>query len=137
MKRSAFLPKGNFILKIKLISMKSALYITGVTIGLLISSCQKKEKTSGKVMDQMDLRDQKADEMVRDTITNEEGKVLTMAFNNEKQTATLIWQGETIELKQDQMASGMKYSNSTYVLTEHHGELTLFEGENVVFSHKR
>lgn len=79
----------------------------------------------------------KSQEILQDTITNQEGMVVVMTFNNKKQTATLVWQGETIELKQDRMASGIKYSNPTYELTEHQGTLTLKKGGNVVFSYKK
>jgi membrane-bound inhibitor of C-type lysozyme len=58
-----------------------------------------------------------------------------MMFNNTRNTATFILKGETIEMKQDTMASGIKYSNSNYEFTEWHGEIELKKDGKIVFSH--
>lgn len=110
--------------------MKLVFFISSVLFNLLLGSCQKKEKIQKQPVTQTEL----VQEIIRDTVTNQQGIELAMAFNNLKQSATLLWQGETIELKQDQTASGIKYSNPTYELTEHQGMLTLKKGGNVVFS---
>lgn len=113
--------------------MKSIFFISGVLISSLLISCQKNEKTREQPATQTVV----TEEIIRDTVTNQQGKVLEVAFNNSKQTATLVWQGETIDLKQDRMASGIKYSNPAYEFTEHQGTLTLKKGGNVVFSYKK
>lgn len=113
--------------------MRFLFFFFGSVFSLLLSSCQQNEKAREQPAEQREV----TQEIVRDTITNKAGRTLVMVFNNAKQTATLVWQGETIELKQDQMASGIKYSNATYELTEHQGELTLSKGGNVVFNYKK
>ncbi|RRB02650.1 MliC family protein [Larkinella rosea] len=115
--------------------MKTVLFTTGLLISMVASSCQKKEKTSEQTTSSAVTTAPQADEIIRDTVTNQNGVQLVMAFNNTKQTATLVWQGETLELKQDRMASGIKYRNPAYELTEHQGELTLKKDGKVVFSH--
>jgi membrane-bound inhibitor of C-type lysozyme len=113
--------------------MKSILFISGILVSSFLGSCQKNEKTHEHPATQTEV----TQEIIRDTVTNQQGMVLVMTFNNKKRTATLVWQGKTIELKQDSMASGMKYSNPTYELTEHQGTLTLKKRGNTVFSYKK
>jgi membrane-bound inhibitor of C-type lysozyme len=113
--------------------MRSVLLLSSALICLLLSSCQQNEKTRGRPATQTKV----TGEIIRDTVTDKDGRTLAMTFNNAKQTATLVWQGETIELRQDRMASGIKYSNPIYELTEHQGVLTLSKGRNVVFNHKK
>lgn len=117
--------------------MKSALFISSVLISLFAFSCQKTEKTNEETTSQTAVTEQKADEIIRDTVTNKDGVQLAMAFNNTKQTATFVLRGETIDLKQDQTASGIKYSNAAYEYQEHQGEMTLKKGGKTVFSHKK
>lgn len=117
--------------------MKPLIFISGVLISLLIGSCQKTERTREQAATQTVVTEPKTDAIIRDTVTNQEGVQLTMSFNNSNQTATFVWQGETINLKQDRMASGVKYSNAAYEFREHQGALTLMKGEKVVFSCKR
>lgn len=114
--------------------MKSSLLIAGLLISLFAFSCQKAEKAKEETNSQMAVNELKADSIVRDTVTNADGVQLAMAFNNPAQTAMLVLRGETISLKQDLMASGIKYSNATYEYSEHQGEITLKKDGKVVFS---
>lgn len=117
--------------------MKSAIFISGVIISLLTCSCHKAEKTHEETTSQTAVPEPKADEIVRDTVTNKDGVQLAMAFNKPKQTATFVWQGETIDLKQERMASGIKYSNADYVYQEHQGEINLKKNGKTVFSYRK
>jgi len=76
-------------------------------------------------------------EVISSSVTNANGDRLDMLFNNNLHTATLFYKGETIELKGDTMASGIKYSNPDYQFTEWHGEIELKKDGKPVFSHKR
>jgi len=113
--------------------MRFLFFFPGALIILFLSSCQHIEKARGRSSNHTEVMQ----EIIRHTVTDHQGRVLAMAFNNAKETATLVWQGETIELQQERMASGTKYSNATYELTEHKGELTLKKGGNVVFTHMK
>ncbi len=117
--------------------MKSTLILSSIMISFLSSSCQKSEKAGKQASLQTAATEPKTDKIVRDTVTNTDGVQLAMSFNNSKQTATFVLKGETIDMKQDQMGSGIKYSNPDYEFTEHQGEITLKKGGNIVFSHKK
>ena len=118
-------------------TMKSIVFLSGILISLLAGSCQKSEKSGEQTSSQMVADQLKADVLIRDTVTNQDGVQLAMTFNQSKQTATLVLKGETIDLKQDQMASGIKYSNPDYEFTEHQGEGMLKKGGTIIFSYKK
>jgi membrane-bound inhibitor of C-type lysozyme len=65
--------------------------------------------------------------------TDKTGVKLDMVFNNAKGTATFTLKGETIELKQDTMGSGVKYSNEKYKYTEWHGRIELKKEGKTIF----
>lgn len=117
--------------------MKSTLFLSGILISLLAGSCQKAERAVGQTSLQTVTNQPKADEIVRDTVTNKEGIQLVMAFNNTRQTATFILNGETIKLKHNPTASGINYSNAEYEYTEHQGEMTLRKDRKIVFSYRK
>ncbi|MBS1680477.1 MAG: MliC family protein [Bacteroidetes bacterium] len=58
----------------------------------------------------------KTDEIVTSTATDENGKILTMVFNNTKNTATLTLERTAIKLKRQIAASGIWYINKHYEL---------------------
>ena len=76
------------------------------------------------------------DKTVKNAITNNKGVTLTMLFNKPKGTATVTLNGETIEMKQDTVASGIKYSNAEYEFTEWHSDITLKKNRIIIFVHK-
>mgnify|MGYP000850956617 CR=1 FL=1 len=57
-----------------------------------------------------------------------------MEFNNDAGTAVLFFRGDTIFLKQDTMASGIRYSNNQYVYMEWQGQSTLYKDSLIVFN---
>ena len=73
--------------------------------------------------------------VVTATITNSDGVSLKLKFNNAEGTCELEFNGEVIELKQQRMASGIKYSNDHFVYSEWHGEIRLYKDGKLVFSH--
>ena len=107
--------------------MKLIRLILGLVGGLVTYSCQQTQKTT----------EQKADGIIRDTITNKDGVRLVMAFDNANHTARFVVKGEVIELKQDTLASGINYSNPVYEFREHQGEGLLKKRGNVLFSFKK
>lgn len=78
----------------------------------------------------------KGSEVVEASVTNKEGVVLEMVYHNTQRTAVFTLNGERIELKQDTMASGVKYSNSRYVYSEWHGEMSLKKDGKEVWSNR-
>jgi membrane-bound inhibitor of C-type lysozyme len=73
------------------------------------------------------------DDMVTATVTDTSGARLDMTFNNTKGTAAFKLNGETIEMKQDTMGSGIKYSNEKYEFTEWHGRIELKKEGKTIF----
>jgi membrane-bound inhibitor of C-type lysozyme len=117
--------------------MKSIRFISGLLISLLTFSCQKTGKTYEETTSQTAVTEPKVDEIVRDTVINKDGVQLAIAFNNTNQTAAFVLNGEHIDLKQEQMGSGIKYSNANYEFTEHQGVGILKKSGKVVFAFKK
>lgn len=74
-------------------------------------------------------------EIIISTIISTDGDTLRQMFNNADQTCELELRGERIDLKQQRMASGIKYSNEHYVYTNWHGQTRLYKDEKLIFSH--
>jgi len=104
---------------------------------LWLSSCQPTEKKNKESPSQTAAQASKGDSIVRDTVTNRQGVKLAMAYNNAARTATFVLKGEVIQLKQDTVASGIKYSNANYEYSEHQGVIILRKGGNVIFRNQQ
>lgn len=76
------------------------------------------------------------EDIVETTILNNEGKTLEMVFNNTKETATLIFNGKTIELNSEKAASGIWYKNKNYELRGKANDVQLSKNGEVIFKHK-
>ena len=120
--------------------MKKIILAITVLASLTMSSCQQKknneaEKTTASTVttEQNAVSPTIEDEIISSTVTNKEGVKLDMVFNNTKKTATLVFKGETIELKQDTMGSGVKYSNEKYVYSEWQGQTELKREGKTIF----
>lgn len=77
-----------------------------------------------------------ADDIVTTLSTDKEGKKLEITFNNTKGTATLSFNGETIELVAQKAASGIWYKNDHYELRGKGNDIDLTKDGKVVFTHK-
>ena len=71
--------------------------------------------------------------IVKTRLTDKEGAVLVMEFDKKAGTATFVFEGDTILLTQDTMASGIRYSNAQFVYLELQGHCTLCKDSLVVF----
>ena len=96
-------------------------------------SCQVHHAPSGKTGIPAESS---TDQLVRASVTNADGIKLDMIYNNSRHTATFRRNGQTIELKQDTTASGIKYSNREYEYREWHGEMTLKKDGKIIFVNK-
>lgn len=77
-----------------------------------------------------------ADDIVTTTSTDKNGKELEITFNNTNGTATLNFEGETIELTQKRAASGIWYTNDQYELRGKGNDIELRKDGEVVFEHE-
>ena len=67
------------------------------------------------------------------TFKSSDGKQLDVTIDNTKNTATIVFEKETAELKPEISASGAVYANEHYKYTEHQGNRTLEKDGKVVF----
>lgn len=78
------------------------------------------------------------EDKVTTSVSDKEGKRLDLDFNNNNNTATLKLQnGETINLRADTTASGIRYSNQDYVYEEWQGHSVLKKNGKVIFDNKK
>ena len=117
--------------------MNRILSIVGLSTCLVAYSCTKTSLKEKQAVTQTASTELKADNLVKTTVTNQEGISLEMSFNNANQMATFVLNGKVIELKQDTVASGIQYSNANYVYREHQGEITLTKDGKAVFTHRK
>lgn len=107
---------------------------------LIFFSCQnrksnnKAEKSSSGIELKSEDSSTKDSGIVISTTTNKDGSSLKCTFNNSLGTCMLELKGEMIELKQERMASGIKYSNEHFVYTNWHGETKLYKDGKLIFS---
>ena len=111
-----------------------------VVIIVVFASCASRQtsqdrKQSNEVATVNSTDTLKTGKIITATITNKEGVTLTLRFNNAEQTCKLELNGEKIELKQERMASGIRYSNEHFVYTEWHREIRLYKDGKLIFSH--
>jgi len=71
--------------------------------------------------------------IVKAKSTNAEGKTIDMSFDNGKNTATIVYEGETIELKGQPAGSGIYYKNDHWELRGKGLENELSKDGKVVF----
>lgn len=76
------------------------------------------------------------DDIVTTTSTDKDGKKLDISFNNTKGTATVNFNGETIELVQEKSASGVWFKNENYELRGKGNDIELKKDGKVIFEHK-
>jgi len=103
-----------------------------VLAGLIFTACNTSTRPTNEPTEQNTVN-AGTDEIVQNTVTNSNGTTLQMTYNNTKGTATFVLNGETIELKADTVASGIKYSNPQYIYVEHQGNIKLMKNGEVVF----
>jgi len=112
------------------------LYIASL---LFFSSCQnrntngKTEKSSIGTEFETEDSSLKNNEILSSTTTNKDGISLKYTFNNSDGTCILELNGETINLKQERTAPGIKYSNEHFIYTNWHGETNLYKDGKLIF----
>ena len=122
--------------------MKKLLFVCAIGVCLLSTSCkgnktketvkEREVATYSVTPDGVEVRD-----VVDGKVKDSDGRVLKYTFDNVAGKGTFVFEGETIEMKQDTMASGIKYSNATYEFIEHQGNGELRKNGEVVFSFQR
>lgn len=115
--------------------MKSTSFILSILLSLGIYASQSALKSLVKAPTQLVTQESITDSIVRDTVINRQGVKLSMLYDNARHRATFVLHGETINLTQDTVASGIIYRNAEYKYTEHQGNITLKKGDKILFSY--
>ena len=76
-------------------------------------------------------------EIIKTTLSDKDGKKLNVTFNNIKNTATLVFNGETIELEGQKPASGIWYKNDHYELRGKGNENELHKDGKLIFKSEK
>lgn len=96
--------------------MKNILTITLLTTVLFLIACRETSKEVNADGATTDSIESAGDDIVKTSSTDKDGKKLVLTFNNTKGTTTLDFNGETIELVAQKVASGIWYKNDHYEL---------------------
>lgn len=76
-------------------------------------------------------------EIIKNTLSDKDGKKLDVIFNNTKNTATILFNGETIELEGQKPASGIWYKNDHYELRGKGNENELHKDGKLIFKSEK
>ncbi|WP_419870129.1 MliC family protein [Chryseobacterium sp. CT-SW4] len=126
--------------------MKKNIFAMAAITALFLTSCSKEKHTAEvSATDTVTAVDTAAtvtetpaaattDEIVKSTAKDKSGKTLEMSFDNTKHTATVVFEGETINLDDQKPASGIWYKNDHYELRGKGEQVELTKDGKVVFS---
>jgi len=123
--------------------MKKHIFIATAFAALFLTSCNKEKQATDSASTPVDSVAAKPsdsaavsgaqDEIVKSTSKDSSGKTLDMTFNNTKNTATVVFNNETIELQGQKPASGIWYKNNHYELRGKGEEIELTKDGKTVF----
>lgn len=111
------------------------IFVLAIFVTYFWASCQQTNQQEAVDADTVvgETIDVPEEEIFEATLTGDDGKILYAEFNNTNETAVLVFEGDTILLTQDVMASGIQYSNELFNYTEHQGHATLTKDGEVIF----
>lgn len=105
--------------------------------GLFLTACNSDtKKGEASSADSTITTTTTKEEIITDSLVNEDGSKLGMVFNNANNTATVLLKGEKIELEGQKAASGIWYKNDHYELRGKGRDLELTKDGKVIFTHK-
>lgn len=110
-------------------AMVSALFLTSCT------ETAKQENTEVTTSTDTVVTEPVSTDVIKTTSTSKDGKTLDLAVDPATGMATVNFNGETIEMKQEKAASGTWYKNDVYELRGKGNDLTLMKDGKVVFEH--
>lgn len=113
--------------------MKSNLIIFCYCFGFIFFSC-KENKKQEKVETPIETSTQSENKnLISSTVTDKNGQVLEMSFDNEKNIAFLKLNGEKIILQGQAAASGIWYKNDVYELRGKGQDISLEKDGKLIF----
>lgn len=113
--------------------MKYNMITIAFIAALLLTSCNN---TSNQENNDHATIENTTDDLVTTSTSDDEGNTLDITFNNTKGTATVIFNGATIELTEEKPASGFWYTNDQYELSGKGNNVELKKDGEVIFEHQ-
>lgn len=121
--------------------MRSLSWLTLMIVSLFILSCRNSKSTARisniSPGDTAYKSPEVVSNQIKGTLKSKSGDKLFYTFDNTVNTMEIVFNSETIKLKRELTASGIKYSNKNYIYTEWHGScilskngITIFEGKS-------
>jgi len=92
--------------------------LAGVLCILLLFSCQSSKPEEKIDPGQRRIISETQNNIVYTRITNRQGELLEIIFNNNRNDAIVMFNGQEIALRGEETASGIKYTNNQYVFTQ-------------------
>ncbi len=103
---------------------------------LVVNSCKEAPKQENAETSKTETVKKTADEIVKNSSTDKNGKKIEMSFNNTKDIVTVNFNGETFDLVGQRTGSGIWYKNENYELRGKGNDVELTKDGKVVFEHK-
>lgn len=117
--------------------MNQTIFSIAMISALLLTSCKETTKNSSTSVttttENIDYTS--SDQIIKTTSTDKDGKTLDLAVDSERGLATVNFNGETIELKEQKAASGIWFKNDQYELRGKGNDLELTKDGKVIFEH--
>lgn len=116
--------------------MKNILYLITVFFIVAACNCPDKKQKDAVVKDSLNTQNIEKRIMKFKKVNGKDTLQLELSFDNQRSVLNMVLNGETCELKQDTMASGIQYSNEHYKFNEHQGLMTLEHDGKIIFEEK-
>lgn len=114
---------------------KKFLTIT-ICTALFLNSCKETPRQEKDQTTINEVVNKSTDDIILSSSTDKNGKKLEISINNTKETATLNFNEEIIELVGQKPASGIWYKNENYELRGKGNDLELTKNGILIFEHK-
>ncbi|WP_417889918.1 MliC family protein [Xanthomarina gelatinilytica] len=107
-----------------------------VLLVLILNSCKESPSQENASAKTTEIVEEVSDDIVKTTLTDEDGKQLEMTFNNTKGIVTLNFNGEIFTLNAERAASGIWYKNEDYELRGKGESVELTKNGETIFKNK-
>jgi ABC-type oligopeptide transport system substrate-binding subunit len=114
---------------------KVFLLIFALLLASVLLSCENSKKKKEQKQESLIEEVTENEDVVKTSMTDQNGVTLEMVFDNLNNTALLMFEGDTIRLVSQKPASGIWYSNDTYELRGKGDNVELFKNGDLVFQH--
>jgi membrane-bound inhibitor of C-type lysozyme len=118
---------------IKIIKMIKNIFTISMLSSLFLISCNEIHQQEKGETTIANTNKKTTNEIVTSTSIDKNGKKLELTFNNTKQTVTLLFNGEIIEMIEQTTGSGMRYKND-HIELKKDGTLVFTHQDEIITS---